>query len=595
MNKAVRKVRRAQLIGPYGPGAIVDLVGESFVAEDASRWRGRPVTIRMPRLAARLNVQELRSPSAFPGVPYFRFPTWLFCRHCRLMSRRLPEDEKDDQPPMCRSCKDLALVPMRFVAVCGDGHLSDIDWHRWSHRDPDTREQKQCQDRTQLHFMSNADRGSGLESLEILCRRCKASSNLQHITSRGMLRERCSGRQPWQAQALAVQCDKQVIGTQRGASNVYFPEVVSALDLPPDSDWENFNSTASLLRSNLFFRAILEAPSARVKDDVIAMLADEVGVSPPEVEQALAEERRTRAAQANIGTEKDIIPEEWHALTNPRNTIQNHLDHFITRRADLPRPNPEHQANSQGLEALLADVILVDRLREVRVLKGFHRYTAEQMVPANLGDDKEFLPAIEVFGEGFFITFKEELVRGWEEKAAVQQRHLILRDRARKADLRWLPPVTARYLMLHSMAHLLLRSTAFDAGYPVSALQERIYATDPEGGPSMAGILIYTAAGDSEGTLGGLVRMGEFHRLQKLMTNAVIDAQWCSLDPVCGESTSQGPAGLSLAACHACTLLPETSCQAGNRLLDRQLVIDPQFGFLASLAASFGGVPGRGA
>ena len=34
----------------------------------------------------------------------------------------------------------------------------------------------------------------------------------------------------------------------------------------------------------------------------------------------------------------------------------------------------------------------------------------------------------------------------------------------------------------------------------------------------MAGILIYTAAGDAEGTLGGLVRMGKPGRLEPLLS-----------------------------------------------------------------------------
>jgi hypothetical protein len=47
------------------------------------------------------------------------------------------------------------------------------------------------------------------------------------------------------------------------------------------------------------------------------------------------------------------------------------------------------------------------------------------------------------------------------------------------------------------------------------------------------------------------------------------DAKWCSSDPVCIESDSQGYDSLNMAACHACALLPETCCEKRNCLLDR--------------------------
>jgi len=121
-----------------------------------------------------------------------------------------------------------------------------------------------------------------------------------------------------------------------------------------------------------------------------------------------------------------------------------------------------------------------------------------------------------------------------------------------------------------------------------------LYSSEEGSSHRMAGILIYTAAGDTEGTLGGLARMGEAERLVRLLSAAVAGAQWCSFDPVCMESTAQGPHGLSRAACHACALVPETSCEAGNRLLDRALVVDENIGFLSGLADELGRIPGGG-
>ena len=103
----------------------------------------------------------------------------------------------------------------------------------------------------------------------------------------------------------------------------------------------------------------------------------------------------------------------------------------------------------------------------------------------------------------------------------------------------------------------------------------------------MNGVLIYTASGDSEGSLGGLVRQGEPGRLEDTIVSAIHNAEWCSTDPICINSPGQGPDSLNLAACHNCALLPETCCELGNRLLDRGVVLgtpeNPDFGFFSSL------------
>src|SRR5690242_9245166 len=121
----IRKVRRSQIISPFGPGAIIDLVGESFVVEDAGRWRGPRKQIDFPRLASYLKVESLASPSPRLPVPYYRFPQWLFCSRCRRMIRWSLGKEIADKSPMCPDCPKRQLIPMRFVAVCANGHLSD--------------------------------------------------------------------------------------------------------------------------------------------------------------------------------------------------------------------------------------------------------------------------------------------------------------------------------------------------------------------------------------------------------------------------------------------------------------------------------------
>ena len=103
----------------------------------------------------------------------------------------------------------------------------------------------------------------------------------------------------------------------------------------------------------------------------------------------------------------------------------------------------------------------------------------------------------------------------------------------------------------------------------------------------MQGILIYTASGDSESTMGGLVRQGRPSRFEATLRRGFRAASWCSSDPVCIESAGQGADNANLAACHGCVLVPETSCEEGNRLLDRAILVGmpnkPEIGFFKPL------------
>jgi hypothetical protein len=595
----MRKVRRSQIVGPFGPGAIIDLVGESFVAEDAGNWRGRPLPVGFPRLAAYLKVRELRTPQANGTLPYYRFPRWLFCTSCRRMVRWQTGFERLNSAPTCATCQgSRQLVPMRFVAVCGNGHLTDVDWGRWAHSEArHDRNQRQCQ-KYDLRFLSRSDAGGGLRSLDVTCRTCNASRSLDGLTTRISLQQiglRCPGKQPWQFPEDARPCDEPLVAMQRGASSVYFPIVVSAIDIPPESTWAHVNSPMTRLLQNPNFRLLAEQPDHELRLALLDLTARETNLARAEVEAALTAHLGQEASATVQGSLDDIFPDEWEALCHPKEDHDSR-DTFITRHASRPAVMAAEPGASvlAQLNALVEDVILVDRLREVRVLRAFERHTMKRDVPSNLAPRADFLPCVEVFGEGFFIRFSETVVTAWERNPAVQARAARLAARAQLAAARWRPAaVSPRYVLLHTLAHLLLRNTAFEAGYSTSALRERLYVTGRPDGPAMAGILIYTAAGDTEGTLGGLVRLGEYERLSNLLLTSVSEAQWCSFDPVCSESTGQGPGGLSLAACHACSLVPETSCVAGNRLLDRRLVMDDAFGFFAPLARSLAQLPDR--
>jgi hypothetical protein len=210
----------------------------------------------------------------------------------------------------------------------------------------------------------------------------------------------------------------------------------------------------------------------------------------------------------------------------------------------------------------------------------------QRIVKPDLGKGLDWLPGIEVFGEGIFFALKQDRLTTWEKRQDILDRLKPVGQRLKRSMWsRFLPEVTPRFVMLHTLAHVLIRQLIYETGYSSSSLRERLYIGPADSGQPMAGVLIYTGAGDAEGTLGGLVRSGEPDWFVPTVLAALQSAAWCSLDPVCRESSGQGPDSLSLAGCHACALVAETSCDHANSLLDRRLLIDTDFGFFAEALA----------
>jgi hypothetical protein len=243
-----------------------------------------------------------------------------------------------------------------------------------------------------------------------------------------------------------------------------------------------------------------------------------------------------------------------------------------------------------NLKGFITEVVAVEKLRETRVFAGFSRLLglpgpgappAQSMLWRNIPNSLslKWLPAAVVHGEGIFIKFNEKLLATWESKNEVVDHVKILQSNHDACVVRynWEPmEITPRFVLLHTLSHLLINRMVFECGYGSSSLRERLYVSTDPGAP-MAGMLIYTAAGDSEGTMGGLVKLAEPEKLGELMLNALSEANWCSADPLCREAVAsggQGPESLNLAACHSCALLPETSCEHFNKYLDRMILVD---------------------
>jgi len=587
VGESKRIIRRVAAVSPFGTGAIWEDNRESFVAMDISRWpRDAGTPIELKRLEDDLMVAGFRMPPRQNSrdrkpLPFYRFPEYLFCPACRSLDQYRFDD--DQVRPTCQNskCARTPLVPVRFVKMCADGHISDVDWHWWAHRGA---KQSTCQEKHSLAWRE-LEGGIGLEGLSVECRKCGAKQNLKDI---GSIPFKCSGRHPWEKIEKKINCDADVLVTQRGNHNVWTPSLRTALDIPPESNWEPDDDLRELLRENSEFKNLLgQAPGGFFEARQLRGIAARLRIPLEKVTQLL-EQERAGSRQESPETQLPLRVGEWRAFL--RSESADDRSRFVVEKVDLSssRKEPGRNATLPWISQI-SQVVAARRLREVRALRGFSRIkdvgesfknSTVRMVPCSLDPLVKWLPAVEIYGEGIFLSLNDEEMRKWEAAPEVRARvsGLIGSSVPRLGDVAEPPVSLPRLYLLHTLAHLLIQQLIFDAGYPAASMRERLYVSGADSEDAMCGLLVYTASGDTEGSMGGLVRQAEPSRFVNTFARVLERAQWCSLDPVCSETRS-GEAGVNQAACHACSLIPEVSCELRNLYLDRSLIIGSNYSY----------------
>ncbi len=568
------KLRSAQLITTFGIGAIVDTPEWSGMVAGQEFWRAdRMNVIHEPRLQRKLSVSEFWTPKPWKkpqhgraevvSVPLIRFPLWHFCPQCR----RLADLDWFGGPAetVCRRCSTHSdakrLVPARFVVACEDGHISDFPWHWWVHRGAS------CHG-AELEI-SSTGRSTTLASITVKCRTCERQATMEKAFDPGELASLpCRGERPWLRDRVA--CGKPLTAVQRGASNVYFAVTESAVSIPPFS-----SATARIVEK--YWASLTLHDDPEDNRPILTNIAKREGMDSGDLWSAYL----TRKTYGADGPTPDIRGDEYAALSAP--PPMSDFDDFAAESVTVPDSH-----------SWLQRVVLVHRLRVVTALDRFSRISSATTNSAQLASGAmTWRPAMEVNGEGLFLRPHEKALNDWIQKAGKPLAARVEKLEARRRDLinRGLrthgSPVTPEMLLIHTLSHLLMRALILDCGYSSAALREMLYvrpATDTSA--PMHGFLIYTAAADSEGSLGGLVRQGQPDRLGSLLSDAIETARWCSNDPLCLESKAQGTNSLNLASCHSCALVPETACEMFNCFLDRAVVVGtqdhPQLGFFTS-------------
>ncbi|MFF0903446.1 UNVERIFIED_CONTAM: DUF1998 domain-containing protein [Kocuria sp. CPCC 205316] len=550
------RARQSQLVTTYGIGSLFPSGEQSYMICGTDEWDDTWCpAVEEPRLARSLGVHTFRAPSTGRrkgDVPVVRFPMYHYCPKCRRLDRFWNFDAKKMQ---CTDClRDL--TPSRFVACCENGHIEDFPYFQWVHRGSGARTSAE-------HRLTLESRGasSSLADIVVRCACGVPPYSLDGAFSRHALIEikKCGGKRPWLPEAPDEECTKPLRALQRGSSNVWFGAVRSSISIPP---WSSPNAQFVTKHWALLEHFPEDALNAALPGMIAA--SPHMGVSVDGIIDIIRQRRGLKAAAQP--TDQDLRQEEYRALIDGNDG--GPLDTFQCVEVDI----------APSIETFVQQVCKVTRLREVRALHGFSRVspmptdTTNPQLAKLSAHDPVWLPGTEVLGEGIFVRLREQMVSEWEKTVlACHRRDMLatsLEHRAIEAGAPAIEAPTARFLAIHSLAHALLKELSLDAGYPVGSMRERIYAE-----PNQAGFLVYTASADAAGSLGGLARLAEEDRFANVLLAAVSRAGWCSNDPVCSESGPSGTDGLNLAACHACLLLPETSCEHRNIYLDRVSVI----------------------
>ena len=572
---SVGDIRKSQLITTFGVGSIVDFKDDTVIIASTDDWDYNPnneeeiekrkifnenlsvITdaeyFLMPRTA-----QSTNSFSKGKNIISYVFPEKLHCSRCGNIYDFRELDVKNRH--RCPQCKNN-LNASRFIVVCAHGHMDDFPYDWWVHGG------KPCPSgvKSPRIKMINIYNRTDIDSLRLECTECKTTRRMVQAFSNTALSDfPCTCKHPHFKDPYAraqYGCHDKMRVRLRSASGVYFPITKSALLIPPWSKkvvnciQKNFNLLKNVEEDRLILTIRQIIHDQTINDDDIMRSWKAVKIS--------MEQKRKRS-------ELSVCEDEYGILSKDENENE---DNFSSYTSTIP----------QKYKSYFEQIAVVDRLTVTQAFTGFTRITRNESNSVAISQyPKPWLPAVELTGEGIFIRFNKDKIAQWKNA------HSSRYKRMKKAmyDSNFTNESFSEiYVLLHTFAHLFIREISNVCGYSTASIREKIYSEiNDKNEVKMCGILIYVSSSDSDSSLGGLISVADNEDVfEKIMDSMLERASWCSGDPLCIFSTKQGYKNLNYAACHDCTLLPETSCERFNCFLDRASIVglpdNPDLGF----------------
>ncbi len=556
------------------------------------------------------------------------FPKWMYCNKCGSFmhiddwykgwknvynSKDINKINASFIPPKCYKCYQKAvknkerrkfyqLEQVRFILTAPNGDIKDIPWELWTNLTKEKDENGQtkikfngkCCDKQDLKYIKS-DKFSDFPGIRIQCKNPDCPTEGKQVSLAGLFGLRVPDFDRNREVKLVKDKDGNIVLDNkenpqkilfkpviRTSNSVYYPLITNSLYLPSIIIKKEIKDKIKTLYEDADFTIEQIQNSINKKYDI--------KITRNQIEEILSPENQ------DFIKEVDYRLKEYQYLTTKKSSDNKNL---------VFEQETSNQLNNFGINKLLK----IKRLKLTSVQIGYtrqepidkdlfvensmddfisiSRQTVKAKYTSTEGKSTKLLPGVESFGEGIFIEFEQNKLSKWFNKQSkndsFNKRIETIKNNAEnleyglsyeKKKMISNPEYLAKFILIHTLSHILIKEFEFLVGYPSTSLSERLYINENE----MQGVLIYTIAG-AEGSYGGLVSQANTERFTKILKSALIRAQDCASDPICYNSEGQGISGLNLAACYSCTLLPETSCEEFNSYLDRALLIDKIFGF----------------
>lgn len=622
---------RSKLISNYGGvGSIIDTTDNSIIIETFDNWGYSNLNTdelakliikddrllqrlrnRFPRLRHLVAVpieeqsnNQFRKQDINPKANYF--PKWFYCPDCGRFDkydnwlkrwRSANKDIKLFFPPKCSKCKESVLEQVRFVLTCKNGHIHDLPWEFWNNRLTDEsqapqdskdniidEQEEKKSSRIRLDFSgpccSNQDlryqvsgENTELSGIWIECESCKKKYNLSGVFN---YTQGCGGFKHWSGRINGKddreECGESLSVKIKTSNSIYYSNTISSLFIP---DLQNpLTNDIRLGIDNMLDSGDIP------RDLIIKTISIQHKVNKELIEQYI-----------DTGDIK-YIPDNVYRQAEYDYFLKNEQPDNNDIRFEVINCNDQINGFSK--------LVRIDKLKKTTVQTSFTRnepidvdsilikdgdkyeYEVTRQSVSRNNFETKMLPAIESYGEGILFVMDNDWLIEWESKEKVIERVEKIKTNAENAD--WKAheiianTLTPRKVLIHTLAHLLMREFEYVSGYPMSSLSERLYVSE-----EMYGFLI-SAFDGTNGYLGGLSNLGnDLDNMNNIVRSAIMRATDCSSDPICMDSEGQGVSQLNLAACHSCTMVPETTCELSNLYLDRALLVNTEFGFFKNI------------
>jgi hypothetical protein len=521
-----------------------------------------------------------------------------------------------DHLPEGRNQIYALLEQVSMVLICPNGHISDIPWDKFFNAKVNNEKHLfdegfdlfhydvpcPCSSGHTHHELQWLENRSHAESFGLLkCRNCGQTASLEGIMN---LQPLCSGEKPWEGVGVHAHtaCMQGHVRTNMKwamvtSNSVYYAENFSSLFIP---DCYGVNKALDLKLQRLlklmdetwYGKIYLRNNPGATKEDYMSSenlnhlidkaMDSNIEVTEDEMQKVInAFLPQQEEDNANIDVRENYRFQEFSVFNGNSHSLTN-SDKLSFVDIELPSELQPFFHKIQQVETLGVTSTQINFSRvsmpQPKTVNGHIEYPDSMKIFRESPENVLVMPANQTFGEGLFFSFNEDELTKWlnKHKEILNDRYSsdenhdpIYNSQFEKMERGGL----AKFYLLHTFSHVILKELEFSCGYPTASMKERLYFSE-----RMCGVLIYTADG-SEGSMGGLVWQGQPQLIKKIIISAMQRATNCPSDPICWENEDQ----LNHAACFSCAMVSETSCEERNLGLDRRALIDDDFGYFKDL------------